>query len=174
MTINQSLRNLLGLSCISLCVLLSGCSEPNSQAPISRDNRRKQDFGKVFGEEFLLFGGPSKATHGKATSMSVNPLLWRASLDTISFMPLASADSMGGVIVTEWYQRQDQPNERHKITARVLSRQLRADALQVKIFRQVKQQGGWKDVETPPSLATDLEDIILTRARQLRVQQKAL
>lgn len=161
------------LSLLILCGVVAGCGAPNSDVPVGREDRRKRDFGKVFGEEFLLFGGPPKPGQtGVGMSSSVNPLLWRASLDTLSFMPLASTDSMGGVIVTEWYQRPDQSNERHKITVRILDRQLRADALQVKIFKQTKVQGGWQDGETQPSLSTDLEDIILTRARQLRVQQR--
>ncbi len=156
-----------------LGLLLTSCGAPNSETPVSRRDRRMKDFGKIFGEEIFIFGGPKKAGDSTSPGMSVNPLLWRATLDSLSFMPLASADSAGGVIVTDWHQSKENSRERYKVTVRILSRQLRADALQVRIFKQSQIQGGWKDVETQSSLSTGLEDIILTRARQLRMQEKA-
>ena len=102
------------------------------------------------------------------TTIGVNSYLWRAAVDTLSFAPLLSADSSGGVIVTDWYSRPNNPGERVKLTVSILDQELRADALRVAASRQVNQGGQW--VEAPVTAATvqKLEDIILTRARDLR------
>lgn len=102
------------------------------------------------------------------TTIGVNSYLWRAALDTLSFAPLAQTDSAGGVIVTDWYVNPNAPGERVKVTATILDANLRADALRVAASRQVLQNGQW--VEAPVAAATvqRLEDIILTRARDLR------
>ena len=104
----------------------------------------------------------------QVTSIGVNSYLWRASLETLSFMPLTQADSAGGVIVTDWYANPDSPNERVKVSVSILDQDLRADALRVAASRQVMQGGTW--VEAPVQAATvqKLEDIILTKARDLR------
>lgn len=104
----------------------------------------------------------------KVTTIGVNSYLWRASLDTLSFMPMAQTDSNGGVIVTDWYVNPAVPTERTKVTVTILDQDLRADALRVAQIRQVNQGGQW--VEAPVTAATvqKLEDIILTRARDLR------
>jgi hypothetical protein len=96
--------------------------------------------------------------------------MWRASLDTISFMPLSSADPFGGVIITDWYAPPDSPSERFKMTIFILDRTLRADGLRVAVFsQQQSDQGVWIDSSINPSTATSLENKILERARQLRV-----
>jgi Domain of unknown function (DUF3576) len=104
----------------------------------------------------------------QVTTIGVNSYLWRATLDTLSFMPLLQTDSAGGVIVTDWYGNPQNPGERVKVTVSILDRDLRADALRVAASRQVAQAGSW--VEAPVQAATvqKLEDIILTRARDLR------
>lgn len=104
----------------------------------------------------------------QVTTIGVNSYLWRASLDTISFMPLLQTDSNGGVIVTDWYVNPNTPTERMKVTIAILDRDLRADALRVAALRQINQGGQW--IEAPVQAATvqKLEDIILTRARDLR------
>jgi hypothetical protein len=104
----------------------------------------------------------------QVTSIGVNSYLWRASLETLSFMPLTQADSAGGVIVTDWYANPSTPDERVKVSVSILDQDLRADALRVAASRQVLQNGVW--VEAPVQAATvqRLEDIILTKARDLR------
>lgn len=104
----------------------------------------------------------------KVTTIGINSYLWRASLDTLSFMPLLQTDSNGGVIVTDWYVNPQVPTERLKVTVTILDQDLRADALRVAALRQVNSSGQW--VEAPVQAATvqKLEDIILTRARDLR------
>ncbi|HEV2746814.1 MAG TPA: DUF3576 domain-containing protein [Allosphingosinicella sp.] len=104
----------------------------------------------------------------QVTTIGVNSYLWRAALDTLSFAPMAQVDSNGGVIVTDWYANPNSPNERVKVTATILDRDLRADALRVAASRQVMQNGQW--IEAPVAAATvqKLEEIILTKARDLR------
>ena len=104
----------------------------------------------------------------RITTIGVNAYLWRASLDTLSFMPLLQTDSNGGVIVTDWYVNPAAPTERMKVTVTILDQDLRADGLRVAALREVNQNGQW--VESPVQAATvqKLEDIILTRARDLR------
>ncbi len=111
---------------------------------------------------------PTRLAPSTLTTIGVNSYLWRAAIDTLSFAPLISADSGGGVIVTDWYSRPGNAGERVKLTVSILDRDLRADALRVAASRQVNQSGTW--VNAPVSAATvqKLEDIILTRARDLR------
>lgn len=104
----------------------------------------------------------------QVTTIGVNSYLWRAALETLSFAPLLQADSNGGVIVTDWYANPASPDDRVKVTVTILDRDLRADALRVAASRQVLRAGQW--VEAPVTAATvqRLEEIILTRARDLR------
>ena len=126
------------------------------------------DISKTFG------GGEPKQRRqadlaaSQVTTIGVNAYLWRAALDTLSFAPMAQVDSSGGVIVTDWYTDPNVPGERVKITATILDRDLRADALRVAASRQVMQGGQW--IEAPVAAATvqKLEEIILTKARDLR------
>ncbi len=105
---------------------------------------------------------------GRVT-LGVNSYLWHATLDTLSFMPLASADPFGGVIITDWYSAPNDQNERMKVTIYILDRRLRADGLKVAVFRQTRTGETWADAQVNPDTATKLEDAILTRARELRL-----
>ena len=105
---------------------------------------------------------------GRVT-LGVNSYLWHATLDTLSFMPLASADPFGGVIITDWYSAPEDPNERMKVTIYILDRRLRADGLRIAVFWQTHSADGWIDAQVNPDTATKLEDAILTRARELRL-----
>jgi hypothetical protein len=134
-----------------------------------------QGQGKIFGAEGLSIGvggktnKPGSADEGGG-ALGVNAYLWRGTLDTLSFMPLASADPFGGVIITDWYQPPAAPGERFKATAYILGRQLRADGVRVVIFRQVQQGGQWVDASVSPVTTGDIEDKVLARARELRAQ----
>lgn len=109
-------------------------------------------------------GGP-----GAGAGLGVNAYLWRASLDTVSIWPIASADPFGGVIITDWYSPPESPNERFKMDVYILDRALRADGVRVALFRQViDQRGNWRDAPVLPSSAVKLENAILNRARQFR------
>ena len=106
----------------------------------------------------------------QVTTIGVNSYLWRASLETVSFAPLLQADSAGGVIVTDWYANPSNPGERVKMTIAILDTDLRADALRVAANRQVNQDGSWVDAPVQAATVQKLEDIILTKARELRRQ----
>lgn len=104
----------------------------------------------------------------RVTTIGVNSYLWRASLDALSFMPLLQTDSAGGVIVTDWYTNPSNPGERVKVTVTILDQDLRADALRVAASREVAQGSGWIAAPVQAATVQKLEDIILTRARDLR------
>ncbi|HEX4695369.1 DUF3576 domain-containing protein [Sphingomonas sp.] len=104
----------------------------------------------------------------KVTTIGVNAYLWRATLDTLSFMPLLQTDSNGGVIVTDWYVNPSVPNERMKVTVTILDQDLRADAVRVAALREVNQGGQWVAAPVQAATVQKIEDIILTRARDLR------
>src|ERR1700722_3664235 len=115
-----------------------------------------------------LFGGGRKPA--PAAPIGVNGYLWRATLDTLAFMPLASADPYGGVILTDWYVNPEKPDERFKCTVYILDTPLRADGLNVTVFKQVRDaSGAWIDSPASDQTSTDIENAILTRARQLRL-----
>ena len=118
----------------------------------------------------LFGGGTEKGQESGAGGLGVNAFLWRATLDTLSFMPLASADPFGGVIITDWHAPGGVSNERFKATAYVLGRQLRSDGVRISLFRQVRGAGGWVDAPVSAATAAELEDKVLTRARELRSQ----
>ena len=111
---------------------------------------------------------PTQVAPSRMTTIGVNGYLWQAALDTVSFAPLLQADANSGVIITDWYANPQSPSERVKLTVSILDAELRADALRVAAARQVMQNGVW--VEAPVTAATvqKLEDIILTRARDIR------
>ena len=104
----------------------------------------------------------------KITTIGVNSYLWRASLDTLSFMPLLQTDSNGGVIVTDWYVNPQTPSERMKVTVSILDQDLRADAVRVAALRQINTNGQWLAAPVQAATTQRLEDLILTRARDLR------
>jgi hypothetical protein len=131
---------------------------------------KNQEEGSLFGPGGL-FGSKSEKKEDAGLGVAVNAYLWRASLDTINFIPLASADPFGGVIITDWYTPAETPNERMKVQVTILDRDLRADGVRVSVFKQQTSPrgGGWVDAQVDPRTNTDIENAILTRARQLRI-----
>lgn len=123
----------------------------------------------IFGKGGMdLFGNKKQEYSGGG--IGVNSFLWRASLDTVAFMPLSSADPFGGVIITDWYSPSVTPNERFKLSVFILSKELRADGIKVSAFRQVRSANkDWVDAKTTAKTALDLENAILTRARELKI-----
>lgn len=171
---NRFARFFIVPALLALLPLLGACGGVKSEAkyPTGADRATTNDDiyaepESIFGEGGLtIFDNTDKE---EETGIGVNAYLWRAALDTISFMPLASADPFGGTILTDWYQPPEKQNERLKLNVFVLSKQLRSDGIRVRVFRQIRKSGKWVDAETDESTGTKLEDAILTRARQLRV-----
>jgi hypothetical protein len=137
--------------------------------PQSQDERLRSESGKLFGDINLLGSQSDSDTN---SGIGVNGFLWRASLDTLSFLPLSSADPFGGVIITDWYAPPESPGERFKVTVYILGRELRSNGVRVAVFRQKRGDGNeWLDANTGENTSTSLENAILTRARELRIAQ---
>lgn len=142
---------------------LAACSSDPEPEPVRADS------GKNGGLLESWFGG-SKSS-GASSTITVNSYLWRASLDTVSFMPLSSADPFGGVIISDWYSPPETPDERFKVTVYILDRQLRADGLRVAVFRQRRAPAGsWIEARVDEKTGRELENAILKRARQMRLR----
>lgn len=175
----------IGLMWLSVLAGLTGCAgvkmeqdfpirEPGNPGNIITTSElkkiEKRD-GKAFGDNLdFLFGEDKKADQKGGSSVEVSAYLWRASLDTISFMPLLSADPFGGVIITDWHSPPETPNERFKLTVYILSRQLRADGIRVSVFREQFKNGTWHSAKTTKGVGAKLENKILIRARELRIK----
>ena len=159
----------------SFLVLLVACSEkPDTTSyPTTEEDRRRDRIGKLTGAEGIVVGGGSeKDKEAGKNPLGVNSFLWRATLDTLSFMPLASADPFGGVILTDWYEDPATPGERYKVNALIMDRQLRADSIKITVFRQKRsKKGEWADAPVDASMSRKLEDTVLTQARKLRIAQ---
>jgi hypothetical protein len=169
-----SLFALLALAGLGACS--SGAIQTEAKYPTGSDrpNTGGDIYAKpqsILGPEGLsIFGGKRDNDPGDS-GIGVNSYLWRASLDTVSFMPLASADPFGGVILTDWYSAPGTETERFKVNVFIMGRQLRSDGIRVRIFKQIQKGDTWVDAEAAPETARQLEDTILTRARELRVAQ---
>ena len=164
---------------LAAALLLAGCGTSTSyeeRGETTAERGQRGNYGEtregLFGPGgiSLLGGDEDEEPVPGGSSIAVNSYLWRASLDTISFMPLASADPFGGVIITDWYSPFEVRDERFKINIYILGRDLRADGVRAAVFRQRQDPfDGWVDAEVNEDTATDLENAILTRARELRV-----
>ena len=154
---------------IASSVLLSACgtgrhASADGGEPVYVQGESNGMFSHMFHKKH-----PNAAAQAQA-GIGVNSYLWRATLDTLSFMPLGSADPWGGVIVTDWYVNPEKPDERFKTTVYILDTRLRADALNVTVFKQVRDgSGNWVDSAVSGQTEQDLENSILTKARQLRL-----
>jgi hypothetical protein len=155
-----------------LAAFLVACSTPDVtyDYPDEIKERYEKTGGSMLGSEGFIIGGISKKPRGDegGGGLGVNSYLWRATLDTITFMPVNSADPFGGVIITDWHAAADAPMERFKLNIYILGRALRADGVRVAVFRQVRDGAGWRDAAVAAKTGTKIEDAILTRARQLR------
>jgi Domain of unknown function (DUF3576) len=139
---------------VASAVLLAGCA--------SHKGKEGED---PFGTRFFT------PTEQPGRAARVNGLLWRASLETLKFLPLDKADPVAGVILSDWYSAPEVPDERVKVEVFILGRDLRADTLRVSVFRQVKANGAWNEANAAPGTSDKIEDAILTMARQLRLRE---
>jgi Domain of unknown function (DUF3576) len=185
--------------CLVAAGVLAGCSlfdnnrwngnDPDVLARTNDPYHTDPDYSSnpdVFGDRYAsvargndsvissIFGndksGKSGTGGGGGAGVGVNSYLWHATLDTVSFMPLASADPFGGVIITDWYSPPGDLTERFKVNIFILGRELRADGVRASVFRQKRDANGqWQDAAVDPKTGTDLENAILTRAREMRL-----
>src|SRR5258705_5500321 len=148
---------------LALCALLVvGCGSRRGDGDISTSTSG----GRTL---FHPFRSSTPAATANQPQLGVNSFLWRATLDTLNFMPLSSADPVGGVIISDWYAAPDKPDEHMKVTVYILDRRLRADAVKVSGFRQMQAATGWSDAQTNPDTGIKLENAILARPPQLRL-----
>ena len=162
-------------SLVVLPALLMSCSklQPVQPADLNDPTYNQARDTSVRGDSsgtLFSFGGKNTGSDQGFTGLGVNAYLWRGALDTLSFMPLSSADPFGGVIITDWYQPPATSGERFKATAYILGRQLRADGVRVALFRQVQQGGQWVDAPISAGTSAEVENKVLARARELRAQ----
>lgn len=159
---------------IALMLALSACA-PTGEADSYDDNVRGEgDQGSIFGESITFGGSDGPSKDGIGSGIAVNSFLWRASLDTLSFMPLNQVDPFGGVILSDWYSAPKSPTERYKLNVYILTRALRSDGVKVSVFKQMRTTSNeWQDVATNKETATQIENSILTRARQMRINYES-
>jgi Domain of unknown function (DUF3576) len=166
--------------CGAIVIGLVGCSGAEVEVPeayrTENNERIRDQYGTVWGDgESLFQRGTGRFARqdgvdgGAGGGIGVNAYLWRASLETIDFLPLAQADPFGGVIITDWYSPPETPDERFKLNIYILDTVLRADGIKVAVFRQISGENGWRDATVDPQTATRIEDNILSRARELRI-----
>ena len=156
---------------------ITSCDTYRGEAKYPSGHDRTTTGGDIYGEResilgkggLNIFGGKNEEKNDGSTGIGVNSYLWRAALDTVTFMPLASADPFGGVIITDWYIAPEKPDERFKVNIFILDKQLRSDGVKVKVFRQIGKGNKWVDSTVADNTGPQMEDAILTRARQLRV-----
>jgi len=145
-------------------VALQGCASRKSAAPVMQSQEAGEGGFRLFRR------APQAQANDGGTAIGVNSFLWRASLDVVNFMPLASADPFGGLIVTDWYINPQKPDERFKVNVYILDTRLRADGVNVSINRQTKGPAGdWVNAPTSPQTEETMENTILARARTLRI-----
>lgn len=156
----------------SLCVLIAlplltscGGGDKSSVKPIA-----DPAYADGNGATPVIPSGKTNSAQEAGNALQVNKYLWRGALETLGFMPFASADPFGGVIVSDWYSPPTVTGERFKVTAYVLGRELRADGVKVTVFRQIRDSGEWADAPVAANTSTDIESKILARARELRAE----
>lgn len=162
-------RNIIiafSLISLSACGALKG-GNPDETYPKSREDMEEERIGKLTGEDgFVVVGGKKKS--GSVEGINVNGYLWRATLDTVYFMPLISADPFGGTILTDWYKLKTNAKERYKLNILITGTELRSDAIKVSAFKQKQVGQNWVDMDTDQRIANEIVDKILLRARELK------
>lgn len=160
----------------AICLASTG---DNTNYPKSASRERWDGFGSVLGNDggiTLFDSNPNKKTlfgdkKASGYALAVNPYLWQAALDIISFMPIQTSDSAGGVITTDWYEDPEYPNERYRVNILIKSIELHVNNLKVNVFKQVLKNNIWREAKPNNKIATDLEEKILTKARELKLSQ---
>ncbi len=172
---SRSRNVIFSAAALAVVLLVAGCGDSKPPSHAEQMQKEMYPHGSILGGEggLNLFGKGKKNGEGDGSGIGVNSFLWRASLDTLAFMPIVQADPFGGVILTDWYTPPDSPAERFKVNLYILDRQLRADGVRVSVFRQQKSGADWREAPVAGNTAATLEDAILTRARQLRLAQQA-
>lgn len=167
---------------MSVGLVLNGCQKGvrvEADSPVSTKERRQLEFGSLIGEDGLTFSmsksAADKTLNAEKTALNytqntVNPHLWRATLDAFHGVPLAISDTLGGIIVTDWYFKRGIQNKRFKIQINILTKGLRSDGIKVTVFQEKRAAKDWISAGTNDKLAQKLETLILKRARALNIK----
>jgi len=168
-------RNRAALTGLAMALLLGGCGLFGDKEPPKGTTSSLPPESTVSGDTVRqatptlpAFSTETQTNVGQ--HIGVNAFLWRGALDTVSFMPLVSADPFGGVIITDWYAPPETPQERFKLNIYILGKELRAETVKVTVFHQKETNGQWQDVASEAQTGNQLEDTILARAEKLRSQ----
>src|SRR5579862_6902768 len=150
--VRRSMAAIAALGLLSLGACFGNSGPKSGVAPYSANGGGFHPFG--------IGKAAAPSPDDPKVAIGVNAYLWRATLDTLAFMPLTSADPYGGVIITDWYANPEKPEERFKATVYILDSRLRADGLNVTVFKQVRDAatGAWKDASVSPQTETDIEN----------------
>jgi hypothetical protein len=169
---------------VLVSIVISACNIPSSKIDRSREaynpqtpeEKRENDMKSLItksDEPWVIFGGKKKSGKGGGEGSDVgSSYLWKAALESISFMPLISVDSSGGVIMTDWYKSPDSNKERLKFNIFILSTEIQLGSIKVTAFRQVGNLGHWQSADVSKELAKTIEDNILRKAISLRAQNE--
>ena len=136
---------------------------------------RLQTGGGLLGKSGVSFGGilnnnEENKVSSSTVAMSVNPFLWRAALETINFMPLNSADQIGGTIITDWYSTENNQKERCKLNIFITGKKLNTENLKVASFCQEFKNPMWVNIKTEQENNIKIENAILNKAKKLKLQ----
>jgi hypothetical protein len=169
-------RSIYLILCSIIVVALYGCSSVQKQKDdylVSKEQQLYKNTGHLIRKDALIVGRNKHDSRNVTMGIGVNAYLWRSSLDSISFMPLRAADPFGGVIITDWYSPPQTPNERIKVDILILDRRLRVDGIKVSIFKQeLDVSNVWRGAKINPKSPQKLENVILTRARKMRIDSQ--
>lgn len=170
------MRSRLVLSTVAGAVALAGCSALEVESEFPQEDSRGDRLRPGEVEEGLFdnltFGLGNTGEEQGGAQLPVNKHLWRATLDTLEFLPLSSTDPYGGVIVSDWGSSAEAPNERFKVTTYITSAVLKPQSLKVVVNKQTRAEDGtWVAAPVSEDTPRKLEDAILTRARQLRTAE---
>ena len=166
------MKKIITVLSIASAILLTGCDKNYKPEPYKTpEDIEREKHGSIFGEQGLQLFSSNK-NKGDGAGIGVNAYLWRASLETFSFLPLAQTDPFGGIIISDWYTAEKNPNERIKINVFILDTVLRADAIRVSLFKQYLQNGQWVDSPVNRDVNRQLENKILYTARDIRIAEK--
>ncbi len=164
------LKNHFYLACLLFLTACSNNTKDIPEAPLALEDKRKLNFGSLTGGSGIVLSSQTISGRTRSETVSIkNPYLWQASLDTLHFAPLVSTDGPGGVIISDWYKAKGSADQL-KIQIRIVSNELRANALQVDVYRKVKRFGQWENKGLDKEAAASLEEIILHQARKIRVR----
>ncbi|MBN8827227.1 MAG: DUF3576 domain-containing protein [Sphingobacteriia bacterium] len=155
------------IACLAL--VMSSCESGNVKHsyPKTAQEKREEEMGRILGDEGVVLAGKKRKV--ESVGITVNSYLWRAALEAASELPIQIVDPFSGVITTDWYQVTLNDNERFKLSIVITSDVLRADAVKVNVFKQYILKGQWTDAPSNKAMVREIEDRILTRARQLKI-----